>query len=104
MITSFMWVIIGDLVSFHLQLIYGDKSGALHQPFTKTSKNDTQTFKVKDHNKDHSQKNKHYFSTTDNSTLLLNCFYKSQKTDKSLSILNYHLFRKPSLRGPPVLC
>ena len=45
MIFAFMWVIIGDLVSMHIQVIYGDDI-VEHQPFTKTEKSDKKSFKV----------------------------------------------------------
>ena len=45
MIFAFMWVIIGDLVSMHIQVIYGDDL-VEHQPFTKTDKSDKKSFKV----------------------------------------------------------
>ena len=45
MVFAFMWVIIGDLVSMHIHIIY-DKDIAHHQPFTKTHKSDKHSFKV----------------------------------------------------------
>ncbi len=56
MITAFSWVIIGDLVSFHMELLYGDKYQNHHQPFTKTQKDDSRTLKVKEKTKDQSAK------------------------------------------------
>ena len=45
MVFAFMWVIIGDLVSMHIHIIY-NKDIAHHQPFTKTHKSDKKSFKV----------------------------------------------------------
>jgi hypothetical protein len=46
MIFAFMWVIIGDLVSMHIKVIYGDDIQK-HQPFSKTDKSGKKDFKVK---------------------------------------------------------
>ena len=35
---AFSWVVIGDLVQFHLDLIYGKNTSDWHQPFTKAPK------------------------------------------------------------------
>ena len=62
MMTAFLWVIIGDLVSFHIELIYGDKQNHSHQPFTKSQKDDGSTYKIKSKTKDNSSKSKKLLS------------------------------------------
>jgi len=47
MLFAFSWVIIGDLVSFHIELLYGNKIHGFQQPYTKTQKDSSKTFKVK---------------------------------------------------------
>ncbi len=50
MIMAFLWVIIGDLVSIHLNVIYGDTKSDWHQPLAKTQKTEKKTYKVGSHN------------------------------------------------------
>jgi hypothetical protein len=56
MLFAFSWVIIGDLISFHIEIIYGNKLYDWHQPYTKTQKTDSKTIKVKYGKKDNSSK------------------------------------------------
>jgi len=58
MVIAFMWVITGDLVAFHLELIYGKASNNWHQPYAKTHKDDVKVFKVKTQKADNSSKSK----------------------------------------------
>jgi hypothetical protein len=53
MMIAFMWVVIGDLVSIHMELIFGTKNINWHHPFAKTQKSDSKTFKVKTDKKSH---------------------------------------------------
>jgi hypothetical protein len=46
---AFSWVVIGDLVQFHLDLIYGKNASDWHQPFTKAPKGATYKKVKEDH-------------------------------------------------------
>ncbi len=48
MMFAFSWVVIGDLVQFHLDLILGKGMHVWHQPFTKAEKGSTKTLKVQE--------------------------------------------------------
>ena len=102
MLISFLWVIIGDLVSIHLKVYFEDKhSECQHHPFAKTHKSDAKYFKVKDHkSKDNSSIN--YLSIIVSNSFSLNTlittdFYNSQIIDLSIHKI---LISLPK-RGPP---
>ncbi len=104
MMAVFMWVIIGDLVSFHIEILSGNKFHGTHQPFTKTQKDEGRTFKVKEKTKDNSSKSKRFVfiyesETLQNVDLFSGIVFKnniqSLKTDFSGTAI--------LLRGPPVL-
>jgi hypothetical protein len=102
MIFAFTWMIIGDLVSFHLELILGDNQNHWHHPFAKTQKNDSKTYKVKSQKTDDSSKSGH-------SSFIGEKPYKLIIHLNEVSIYNVNtrtlLFDKIFtlfLRGPPV--
>jgi len=102
MVISFLWVIIGDLVSIHLKVYFGDThSECQHHPFAKTNKSDTKYFKVKDHkSKDDSAVD--HLSFISSISLKINIpitvdFYNSQIIDLSIS----EILVSVSQRGPP---
>jgi hypothetical protein len=102
MLFTFSWVVIGDLVSFHIELIYGDKLHGLHQPFTKTQKDSSQTFKVKEKVKDNSSHSKVLPDSFGQELKTNVCshatkLYVIQKILRSVSFTETVL-----LRGPPV--
>ncbi len=102
MVVSFLWVIIGDLVSIHLKVYFGDKySECQHHPFAKTNKGDTKYFKVKDHkSKDDSSINHLVFIASNSiniNTLKAFDFYNYQIIDLSI----HKILVSVSQRGPP---
>ena len=103
MIIAFTWMIIGDLVSFHLELILGDNQNHWHHPFAKTQKNDSKTYKVKSHKTDGFSKSGHFsFIGEKPYKLIINL------DEYSIYHVNIrtHLFDKICtlfLQGPPVL-
>jgi len=104
MVLAFMWVIIGDLVAIHLELIYGNKNSNWHQPYTKTHKDDQQTYKVKTQKTDGSSKVKHH------------SFISSSTSKTHIALQDYHYYNINTqllhsqhlglryLRGPPSTC
>ena len=102
MVVSFLWVIIGDLVSIHIKVYFGDThSECQHHPFAKTNKGDTKYFKVKDHKaKDDSSINHLVFIASNSLSL---------NTLKSFDVRNYQIIdlsirlniTSISQRGPP---
>ena len=102
MVVSFLWVIIGDLVSIHLKVYFGDThSECQHHPFAKTNKNDTKYFKVKDHkSKDDSSLNHLVFIASNSLNI---------NTLKAFDVYNYQIIdlsirlniTSISQRGPP---
>ena len=102
MVLAFMWVIIGDLVTIHLEVYFGKKvKGDWHQPYSKTHKDDTATYKVKTHKTDGSNKHLDF----DDETWALSIFHTS---NKSSNFIIYHFTAHQQqkslfLRGPPSL-
>ena len=102
MMAAFMWVVLGDLVSMHIELIFG-KNVNWHHPFAKTQKNDGKTFKVKSEKK------------AGHSTSHHDALVSKQKTGTGVSGSGLHLFvfelksksqkycSDNHLRGPPSL-
>jgi len=103
MIIAFMWVIAGDLVSIHLNVIFGKNTdSSWHHPYAKTHKDDN-TYKVKKLKSNASSKVKHL------------CFITPQVSSIQLASSNYlylqldhhtlHFREGESslLRGPPSL-
>ncbi len=104
MMAVFMWVIIGDLVSFHIEILSGNKFHGTHQPFTKTQKDEGRTFKIKDKTQDNYSKSKKFVvlfesALLQNIDLFTGIIFKnntqSLKTDYSVTAI--------LLRGPPNL-
>jgi hypothetical protein len=97
---AFSWVVIGDLVQFHLDLIYGKNTSDWHQPFTKAEKSNVHTFKVKEKVKDGSQKVKGLFCHVVDE---LNFFPAGNRIFFRLtrSFLQIFYFLPYFLRGPP---
>jgi len=102
MMATFMWVVLGDLVSMHIELIFGQNIN-WHHPFAKTQKNDGKTFKVKPEKK------------ADHSGSQFKALASKQKIKVSSTGSHYHLFAfelklksqkycsGSHLRGPPSL-
>jgi len=102
MVVSFLWVIIGDLVSIHLKVYFGDThSECQHHPFAKTHKSDTKVLKVKDQkSKGDSSANHLVFiesSSINLTPLVATEFYTSQIIELSLR----QTLVLVSQRGPP---
>ena len=103
MIMAFLWVIIGDLVSIHLNVIYGETKSDWHQPLAKTQKTEKKTYKVGSHNSSDYSKLLHLSFIGENiytlrivSTKIAN-YTINTKSFQTFESLTYYL------RGPPSL-
>lgn len=100
MVLAFMWVIIGDLVTIHLEVYFGKKINTCwHNPLAKTHKDDNSTFKVKNHKSDSQSKHLDF----DNETWVLSLF---QSVGISINSIAHYFTAHPQpqrifLRGPP---
>jgi len=97
---AFSWVVIGDLVQFHIELIWGSRLHDWHQPFTKAEKSSVHIFKVKEKVKDGSQKVKGLFCHAVDEQ---NFFTAGGRIlfRPAGGILHIFHFLSYSLRGPP---
>ncbi|GEM_PF-5341669 len=99
---AFSWVVVGDLVQFHLDLIYSHAAHSWHQPFTKADGDHGKTLKtqkkVKDGNGDHP-----VLGLCHSIALFL---YEGEASVLKVPEGEHSfrgLFRLPSLRAPPIL-
>jgi len=98
-----MWVIVGDLVSIHMELIFGTKNINWHHPFAKTQKTDSAAFKVKKDKNGHEQK-VHFDAVLTGIERQLRpvqvvlILFAEKQNQKALKYCSNH-----HLRGPPVL-
>jgi len=101
MVLAFAWVITGDLVSIHLEVIFGKKiDSSWHHPFAKTHKDDS-TYKVKNHKSD--SQNKHLDFVHEAWELsLFQLINKSTNRITQLFTAHYQQ-QNLCLRGPPSL-
>ena len=104
MVVSFLWVIIGDLVSIHLKVYFGDThSECQHHPFAKTHKSDTKVLKVKDHKSKEDSSTNHSSFIASNliniNPLIATAFCDFQFIDLSVN----RILISVSQRGPPTI-
>ena len=100
---AFLWVIISDLVSIHLNVIYGETKSDWHQPLAKSQKIEKKTYKVGSSNSDDYSKllylsfiGENIFSIKIFSNKITNYTLNTQAIQTFESLTYY-------LRGPPSL-
>jgi len=102
MVLAFMWVITGDLVSIHLEVIFGKQvDSSWHHPLAKTHKDDGATFKVKQHKSDSG--NKHLDFTNEAEYLPITLSKENLATSTLLQFTLHQYQQNLFLRGPPSL-
>lgn len=103
MALAFIWVIVGDLVSIHLTVYFGEIiNSSWHHPFAKTHKDDN-TFKVQKHKTDGSSKVKPLSFNSSNGFYIHHASSDYYYFDANTQILHFQDVGYLFLRGPPSL-
>ncbi|MCK5857002.1 MAG: hypothetical protein KAG64_05900 [Bacteroidales bacterium] len=104
MILAFMWVVVGDLISIHLDVIFDEQVDSnWHHPFAKTHKDDGKTYKVKSHKIDSASKSNHFAFVGNKYSELIKVSSTFNYYQNYCNLLSFQKYNIPLLRGPPSL-
>lgn len=104
MIFTFIWVIFGDLVSIHMDVIFGFERANWNQPFAKTQKTDHKVYKAGSHKAVDSSKQIQFSFIGSNVVEIVRSTQENENLIIVSRLIQFEHDLAQLLRGPPSYC